>query len=53
MSQYAPRIATVTIPINKIRDVIGPGGKVITDIVAGAGQDRRQRRRHRQHRDQR
>src|SRR5262249_33733076 len=29
MSEYAPRIYTMNIPVDKIRDVIGPGGKVI------------------------
>jgi polyribonucleotide nucleotidyltransferase len=33
MSPYAPRIYTVNIPVDKIRDVIGPGGKVIRSIV--------------------
>ncbi|NLG58572.1 MAG: polyribonucleotide nucleotidyltransferase, partial [Gammaproteobacteria bacterium] len=33
-SKYAPRIVTIKISQNKIRDVIGPGGKVIKDIVA-------------------
>ena len=37
MSKYAPRIFTMTIPIDKIRDVIGPGGKVIRDIIARTG----------------
>jgi len=34
ISRYAPRIYTLTINPDKIRDVIGPGGKVIKDIVA-------------------
>src|SRR5271169_6166574 len=29
MSPYAPRIYVMKIPVDKIRDVIGPGGKVI------------------------
>ncbi|MBI3952107.1 MAG: polyribonucleotide nucleotidyltransferase [Acidobacteria bacterium] len=33
ISPYAPRIFTVTIPVDKIRDVIGPGGKIIRGIV--------------------
>jgi polyribonucleotide nucleotidyltransferase len=37
MSQYAPRIYTVTIPQDKIRDVIGPGGKVIRGIIEQTG----------------
>ncbi len=34
ISPYAPRITSIRISQNKIRDVIGPGGKVIKDIVA-------------------
>ena len=34
ISPYAPRIFTMTINPEKIRDVIGPGGKVIKDIIA-------------------
>jgi len=37
MSPYAPRIYTMTIPTNKIREVIGPGGKVIKGIVEQTG----------------
>jgi polyribonucleotide nucleotidyltransferase len=37
MSQYAPRIYTLTIPQDKIRDVIGPGGKVIRGIIEQTG----------------
>ena len=37
MSQYAPRIYTITIPQDKIRDVIGPGGKVIRGIIEQTG----------------
>lgn len=37
LSPYAPRILTLTIPIDKIRDVIGPGGKVINEIIAETG----------------
>lgn len=37
MSAYAPRILTIMIPVDKIRDVIGPGGKVIRGIVADSG----------------
>src|SRR5438309_1950236 len=33
MSEYAPRIYTLHIPTDKIRDVIGPGGKVIRGII--------------------
>lgn len=37
ISAYAPRIITLMIPVDKIRDVIGPGGKVIRGIVADSG----------------
>jgi polyribonucleotide nucleotidyltransferase len=37
MSQYAPRIYTLKIPTDKIRDVIGPGGKVIRSIIEQTG----------------
>ncbi|MGH7369405.1 MAG: polyribonucleotide nucleotidyltransferase [Candidatus Methylomirabilaceae bacterium] len=37
LSIYAPRILTIMIPVDKIRDVIGPGGKVIRSIVAESG----------------
>ena len=37
MSQYAPRIYTVRIPTDKIRDGIGPGGKVIRGIIEQTG----------------
>jgi polyribonucleotide nucleotidyltransferase len=37
ISPYAPRIYTLTIPVSKIRDVIGPGGKVIKGIVEETG----------------
>ncbi len=37
MSPYAPRIYTVKIPQDKIRDVIGPGGKVIRGIIEQTG----------------
>ncbi len=37
MSEYAPRIYTVTIPVDKIREVIGPGGKVIRGIIEQTG----------------
>src|SRR5688572_13345582 len=33
ISAYAPRILTIRIPVDKIRDVIGPGGKMIRSIV--------------------
>jgi polyribonucleotide nucleotidyltransferase len=37
MSPYAPRIYTTKIPQDKIRDVIGPGGKVIRGIIEQTG----------------
>jgi len=37
MSQHAPRITTLKIPVSKIRDVIGPGGKIIKGIVEESG----------------
>jgi polyribonucleotide nucleotidyltransferase len=37
ISAYAPRILTIQIPVDKIRDVIGPGGKVIRGLVEKTG----------------
>ncbi len=37
VSAYAPRIYTIMIPTSKIRDVIGPGGKMIKSIVMESG----------------
>ncbi len=37
ISPYAPRIHTLKIPVDKIRDVIGPGGKMIRSIVERTG----------------
>ncbi|HET9319777.1 MAG TPA: polyribonucleotide nucleotidyltransferase, partial [Bryobacteraceae bacterium] len=37
LSQYAPRIYTMNIATDKIRDVIGPGGKVIRGIIEQTG----------------
>ena len=37
ISVYAPRILTIRIPVEKIRDVIGPGGKMIRSIVERTG----------------
>jgi polyribonucleotide nucleotidyltransferase len=37
LSPYAPRIITIQIPVDKIREVIGPGGKVIRGIVDETG----------------
>jgi polyribonucleotide nucleotidyltransferase len=37
ISTYAPRIVTIKIPVDKIRDVIGPGGKMIRSIIDRTG----------------
>jgi polyribonucleotide nucleotidyltransferase len=37
VSTYAPRIVTIRIPVDKIRDVIGPGGKMIRSIIERTG----------------
>lgn len=37
LSPYAPRIFTITVHPEKIREVIGPGGKVINGIIAETG----------------
>ena len=37
ISTYAPRILTVRVPVDKIRDIIGPGGKMIRSIVERTG----------------
>jgi polyribonucleotide nucleotidyltransferase len=37
LSPWAPRIVTIKIPVDKIRDVIGPGGKVIRAIIEQTG----------------
>src|SRR5438046_7759993 len=37
MSMFAPRIVTIRIPVDKIRDVIGPGGKMIRSIIERTG----------------
>ncbi len=37
MSTYAPRISTLKIKVDRIRDVIGPGGKVIRGIIEETG----------------
>lgn len=34
LSPYAPRVVTFEVPVDKIREVIGPGGKVIHRITA-------------------
>ena len=37
MSQYAPRLYMLNIPTDKIRDLIGPGGKKIRSIIEATG----------------
>ncbi len=37
ISSFAPRIVTIKIPVEKIRDVIGPGGKMIRSIIERTG----------------
>lgn len=37
ISSYAPQIVSITIPQDKIRDVIGTGGKVIREIIEQTG----------------
>src|SRR5882724_10641228 len=39
ISRYAPRLYTLMIPKEKIRDVIGPGGKMIRSIIEETGCD--------------
>ncbi|MBC5803134.1 MAG: polyribonucleotide nucleotidyltransferase [Candidatus Eremiobacteraeota bacterium] len=37
LSQFAPRMIVLTINPDKIKDVIGPGGKIINKIIADTG----------------
>jgi polyribonucleotide nucleotidyltransferase len=37
LSKYAPKIVQITIPVDKIREVIGSGGKVINRIIDETG----------------
>ena len=37
ISAFAPRIVSIRIPVDKIRDVIGPGGKMIRSIIERTG----------------
>ena len=37
ISSFAPRIYTLQIPVDKIRDLIGPGGKMIRSIIEQTG----------------
>ena len=51
LGEHAPRIETIKIPVDKIREVIGSGGSVIREIVAESRrQDRHRGRRHHQDR---
>ena len=36
-SKHAPQIRTLQIPVDKIRDLIGPGGKIIRGIIESTG----------------
>ncbi len=37
LSSFAPKIDQVTIPVDRIGEVIGPGGKIIKEIIAQSG----------------
>jgi polyribonucleotide nucleotidyltransferase len=37
ISDYAPRIQTIKVPSEKVKDVIGPGGKMIKSIIEETG----------------
>jgi polyribonucleotide nucleotidyltransferase len=37
LSKYAPKVYSTVIDVEKIRDVIGPGGKIINKIIAETG----------------
>ena len=37
VSKYAPKVLSLTIPIEKIKDVIGSGGKTINKIIEATG----------------
>jgi polyribonucleotide nucleotidyltransferase len=37
ISPFAPKITTITVPVDKIREVIGPGGKVVKGIQEESG----------------
>jgi polyribonucleotide nucleotidyltransferase len=34
VGQYAPKLVKLTVPVDKIREIIGPGGKMINQIIA-------------------
>lgn len=37
VSEYAPKVETVQVPKDKIKDIIGPGGKIIKGIIEKTG----------------
>ena len=37
LAESAPKITTIKIPVDKIRDIIGPGGKIIREICEETG----------------
>jgi len=37
LADTAPKITTMTVPVDKIRDIIGPGGKIIREICETTG----------------
>ncbi|HEY5468224.1 MAG TPA: polyribonucleotide nucleotidyltransferase [Coriobacteriia bacterium] len=37
LNEFAPRVLTIKIPTDKIRDIIGPGGKMIRSIIEATG----------------
>ena len=37
MSAHAPKIVSIKIPVDRIREIIGPGGKIIREICATSG----------------
>jgi polyribonucleotide nucleotidyltransferase len=37
LSQYAPKIITVSVPVERIGEIIGPGGKMIKSIIRDTG----------------
>jgi polyribonucleotide nucleotidyltransferase len=37
ISAYAPRITTIHVRPEKIKDIIGPGGKIIRELIAKSG----------------
>jgi len=37
LSRYAPRVETIQVKVDRIRDIIGPGGKMIRAIVEQSG----------------